>query len=66
MSTNNQEIEVKFLIFYLPALLENIKRLGAFELRPRMLEVNLRFDTSDRRLSNRAQVAAPGRTTRRS
>ena len=56
MSTNNQEIEVKFLIFNLPALLENIKRLGAFELRPRMLEVNLRFDTSDRRLSNRAQV----------
>jgi len=56
MSTNNQEIEVKFLIFYLPALLENIKRLGALELRPRMLEVNLRFDTSDRRLSNRAQV----------
>ena len=56
MSTNNLEIEVKFLIFNLPALLENIKRLGAFELRPRMLEVNLRFDTSDRRLSNRAQV----------
>ena len=56
MSTNNQEIEVKFLIFNLPALLENIKRLGALELRPRMLEANLRFDTSDRRLSNRAQV----------
>ena len=56
MNTNNQEIEVKFLISNLPALLEKIQNLGAIELRPRMLEVNLRFDTPDRKLSERAQV----------
>lgn len=56
MSTNNQEIEVKFLISNLPALLEKIGNLGAIELRPRVLEVNLRFDTHDRKLSDRAQV----------
>ncbi len=56
MNTNNQEIEVKFLISNLPALLEKIGYLGAIELRPRVLEVNLRFDTPDRKLSERAQV----------
>jgi adenylate cyclase class 2 len=56
MNTNNQEIEVKFLISDLPALLEKIQNLGALMLRPRMLEVNLRFDTLDRKLSERAQV----------
>ena len=56
MNTNNQEIEVKFLIADLPALLEKIERLGAITLRPRMLEVNLRFDTHDMRLRDRAQV----------
>ena len=56
MNTNNQEIEVKFLISDLPALLDKIGKLGAVELRPRMLEVNLRFDTPDRKLSERAQV----------
>ena len=56
MSTNNQEIEVKFLISNLPTLLKKIGDLGAIELRPRVLEVNLRFDTPDRKLSERAQV----------
>ena len=56
MSTNNQEIEVKFLISNLPALLEKLGNLGAVELRPRVLEVNLRFDSHDRTLSERAQV----------
>lgn len=56
MNTNNQEIEVKFLISDLPALLEKIGNLGAIELRPRVFEVNLRFDTHDRKLSDRAQV----------
>ena len=56
MNTNNQEIEVKFLISNLPALLEKIQNLGAFELRPRVLETNLRFDTRDKKLSERAQV----------
>ena len=56
MNTSNQEIEVKFLISNLPALLEKIQSLGALTLRPRMLEVNLRFDTHDMKLSERAQV----------
>jgi adenylate cyclase class 2 len=56
MNTNNQEIEVKFLIADLPALLEKIQNLGALILRPRMLEVNLRFDTPDMQLGQRAQV----------
>ena len=56
MNTNNQEIEVKFLISNLPALHEKIGNLSAVELRPRVLEVNLRFDTPDRKLSERAQV----------
>ena len=56
MNTNNQEIEVKFLIADLPALLEKLQNLGALMLRPRMLEVNLRFDTPDMQLGKRAQV----------
>jgi len=56
MNTSNQEIEVKFLISNLPALLKKIQSLGALTLRPRMLEVNLRFDTHDMKLSERAQV----------
>ena len=56
MNNNYQEIEVKFLIADLPALLEKIQKLGAIELRPRMLEVNLRFDTRDMQLLDRAQV----------
>jgi adenylate cyclase class 2 len=56
MNTNNQEIEAKFFISNLPALLEKLQSLGAITLRPRMLEVNLRFDTGDLRLRDRAQV----------
>ena len=56
MNTNNQEIEVKFLSSNLPALHEKIGNLSAVELRSRVLEVNLRFDTYDRKLSERAQV----------
>jgi len=56
MNTNNQEIEAKFFISNLPALLEKLQRLGAISLRPRMLEINLRFDTGDMSLRDRAQV----------
>jgi len=56
MNENNQEIEVKFLISDLPALLEKLQNLGALTLRPRMLEVNLRLDTAEMKLSKRAQV----------
>lgn len=56
MNTSNQEIEVKFLISNLPALLNKIESLGALTLRPRMLEINLRFDTPNHKLSECAQV----------
>jgi adenylate cyclase class 2 len=56
MNTSNQEIEVKFLISNLPTLLEKLQNLDAVTLRPRMLEVNLRFDTRDMKLSQHAQV----------
>ncbi len=56
MNTTNQEIEVKFLISDLPALLKKIEDLGAACLRPRVLEVNLRFDTPDMKLRERAHV----------
>lgn len=56
MNTSNQEIEVKFLISNLPALLNKIESLGALTLRPRMLETNLRFDTPNHKLSECAQV----------
>jgi len=56
MNTNNQEIEVKFLISDLPALLQKIDALGAVCVRPRLLEVNLRFDTPRMELRDRAQV----------
>lgn len=66
MNTNNQEIEAKFLISNLPALLVKLKQLGAVEIRPRVLETNLRFDTPEGRLSQSAQCCALGRTTRQS
>lgn len=56
MNTTSREMEVKFLIADLPALLEKMERLGAETLRPRILEVNLRFDTPDMRLRSRAEV----------
>ena len=56
MNTNNQEIEVKFLISDLLALLQKINALGAVCVRPRLLEVNLRFDTPRMELRDRAQV----------
>lgn len=56
MNTTNLEIEAKFFISNLPALLEKLQSLGAISLRPRVLEVNLRFDTPDKKLSERAQV----------
>jgi len=49
-------MEVKFLIADLPALLKKMEGFGAKTLRPRMLEVNLRFDTPDMRLRSRAEV----------
>ena len=56
MNTTSREMEVKFLIADLPALLEKMERLGAETPRPRILEVNLRFDTPDMRLRSRAEV----------
>lgn len=56
MNVNNQEIEVKFLISDLPGLLNKIESTGAVCVRPRMREVNLRFDTPDMKLRSLANV----------
>lgn len=55
-STNEQEVEVKFLLSDRAALEHRLVELGASLLQPRILEVNLRFDTPDGSLSARRQV----------
>lgn len=44
MAENNQELEVKFYIRDLPAVLSHLERIGAQLANPRVHEVNLRFD----------------------
>ena len=41
----NEEIEVKFFVQSLPAVLARLERLGASVTLPRVFERNLRFDT---------------------
>jgi adenylate cyclase class 2 len=55
-STNDQEVEVKFLLSDQAALERRLLGLGASLLQPRILEVNLRFDTPDGTLTARRQV----------
>lgn len=47
---NDQEREVKFFVQDLPALTEKLQMCGAELVRPRVLERNLRLDTSDNNL----------------
>lgn len=59
----HQEVEIKFYIQNLPALLEKLRQLGAALHQPRVFEVNLRFDTPDRILTSRHQVLRLRRDT---
>ncbi len=51
-----REIEVKFLVKDLSAIEAKLKQAQARLLQPRTFEQNLRFDTPDRRLSQRGEV----------
>lgn len=56
MKNNAQELEVKYYIRDLEALRRRLQELEAREVQPRTHEVNLRFDTPQRRLSAALQV----------
>lgn len=45
MNVNDQEIESKFYVRYLPTLEQKLINLGAVKISERVLESNLRFDT---------------------
>jgi adenylate cyclase, class 2 len=60
---NHQEIEIKFFIQDLPALLEKIHKLDAWLHQARVFEVNLRFDTPERILTRQHQVLRLRRDT---
>lgn len=55
-STNEQEVEVKFLLSDQAALEHRLVERGASLLQPRILEMNLRFDTPGGVLTARRQV----------
>jgi adenylate cyclase class IV len=52
----DQEIEAKFYLQDLAAFRQRLLSAGAILTQPRIKETNLRFDTSQRDLSNKAQV----------
>ncbi len=56
MSASGQELEVKFCVSNLEALEVRIKALNAILAQPRVHEVNLRFDTPERTLTNSYRV----------
>ncbi len=56
MSTNGQEIEVKFYVRDLPAIEGRFNHLGARLIRPRVFEVNLRYDRPDGSLRREHRV----------
>lgn len=56
MSGSGHELEVKFLLSDLPALQVRLQSLGAVLVHERVHEINLRFDTPDRTLTETAQV----------
>lgn len=51
-----EEREIKFYLQDLEAIREKLRICGAKETRPRMLERNLRLDTSDRSLQNTGRL----------
>jgi adenylate cyclase, class 2 len=59
----HQEIEAKFYIQDLPALLKKLQKMGAALHQARVFEINLRFDTPDRRLTHQHQVLRLRRDT---
>lgn len=64
MASKGQEIEVKFLLSDLPGLERRVKEKCARLEAPRVHEVNLRFDTPDRKLEHSEQVLRLRQDTR--
>lgn len=56
MNKTQVEIEVKFWLADLPGFILRLQKLGARLVHPRVLEVNLRFDTPDGSLSRERRV----------
>lgn len=56
MATNKLELEAKFWISSLDKLESRLRSLGAELIQERAFELNLRFDTPDRRLTDARQV----------
>jgi len=56
MSKTNDEIEAKFWLTDMIAFEERLRKAGARLLHPRVLEINLRFDTPDGRLTRQRRV----------
>jgi adenylate cyclase class 2 len=56
MTATGQEIEVKFYLHDLPGLHQRLVKRGARLAQKRVHEVNLRFDTPDRSLSQAGEV----------
>lgn len=56
MGKSDHELEVKYLIANLGALRKRLETIEAQILQPRTHEVNLRFDTTDRTLTDTYQV----------
>jgi adenylate cyclase class 2 len=56
MNSNDQELEVKFLVKDLQALERKLKSLGADLVSPRTIEANLRFDNANGSLSKSGKV----------
>lgn len=52
----DQELEVKFYVNNLAMIEKRLQQIGAHLVAPRVLEINLRFDTPDRELSRQAKA----------
>jgi len=63
MSQTNKELEAKFYLVDLGELQETLESLGAILVQPRTYELNIRFDTPERTLTQSAQVLRLRRDT---
>ena len=56
MGSSNQELEVKFYLSDGSGFIARLNAAGGVLLKPRVHEINLRFDTRDRQLAQASQV----------
>ena len=59
MSTDDREVEVKFLVDDLGALRTRLAKVGAQLIGPRVAERNVRYDTADEALLHRSHATEP-------